>query len=79
MSLTAPNHEGHAAVAAQRSLIQAILGNTIFCAATETPDNHIVKMGMASAACGPILKMIFRNTVLSAAIEAPDYDIVVRH
>jgi len=77
MALTAPNNKGHAAVTAQRPLIKAFLRYAIFCAATETPDNHIVKMGMASAACGPILKMFLRNTVLCPAIEAPDYDLFV--
>jgi hypothetical protein len=77
MALTTPNHKGHAAVAAQRPLIKAILGYAIFCAAAETPDNHIVKVGMASATSGPIMKMYLRNTVLCPAIEAPDYDLVV--
>lgn len=77
MALTTPNHKGHATVAAHRPLIKAVLGYAIFCAAAETPDNHIVKVGMASAARGPIVKMFLRNTVLCTAIEAPDYDLVV--
>jgi hypothetical protein len=77
MALTTPNHKGHATVAAQGPLIKAILGYAIFCAAAETPDNHIVKMGMASAACRPILKVFLRNTVFCTAREAPDYDLVV--
>jgi hypothetical protein len=77
MAFTASNHKGHTAVAAQRPLGEAILGYTIFCAATETPDNHIVKVGVASAARGPIVKMFLRNTVLGTAIEAPDYDLIV--
>jgi hypothetical protein len=77
MTFTASNHKGHAAVAAQRLLGEAILRDAIFSAATEAPDNHIVKVGMASAARGPIVKMFLRNTVLGTAIEAPDYDLVV--
>jgi hypothetical protein len=77
MALTASNHKGYAAVAAQRPLVKAVLGYAIFCAATETPDNHIVKVGMASAARGPIMNMFLRNTILCTAIEAPDYDLIV--
>jgi hypothetical protein len=77
MALTTSHHKGHAAVAAQRPLGEAILRYAIFCAATETPDNHIVQVGMASAARGPIVNMFRRNTVLGTAIEAPDYDLVV--
>jgi hypothetical protein len=77
MALVASNHKGHAAVAAQRPLSEAILRYAIFCAATETPDNHIVKVGMAPAARGPIVKMFLWNTILCTAIEAPDYDLFV--
>jgi hypothetical protein len=79
MPLTTPDDQRHAAFAAQGALAQAILRHAIFRSATETPDNHIVEMGMTSAARGPVVNTVSLNTIPRPAVEAPNYHLIMCH
>ena len=59
--------------------MEAIFRHAIFCSTTETTDNHIVKIGVASATCRPVVKTVSRYTILCSAVEAPDYHLFVCH
>ena len=59
--------------------MEAILRHSIFRFTIETPDNYIIEMSMASAACGPVMKAVLRYAVLCSAGEAPDNHFIVCH
>jgi hypothetical protein len=79
MSCIATNNQRDATFATQRTLVELILGHAIFCSATETPDDHIIKMGMTSAARWPVVKPVLWYTILCTAVEAPDNHLIVGH
>jgi hypothetical protein len=79
MPLTTPDDERHAAFAAQGALAQAILRHAIFRSATETSDNHIIEMGMTSAARGPVVNTVPLYTIPRPAVEAPNYHLLMCH
>jgi hypothetical protein len=65
--------------AANGPLIEPVFRHAVFCSATETTDNHIIKMGMASAARWLVVKPILWYTILCTAVEAPDNHLIVGH
>jgi hypothetical protein len=79
MSGIAADNQRDATFAAQRTLVELILGHAIFCSATETPNDHIIKRGMTSAARWPVVKPVLWYTILCAAVEAPDNHLIVGH
>jgi hypothetical protein len=79
MTLTPSDYEGNAALAAERPLIKASFRHTILCSAVETSDNHIIKMGMTSAARGPVMKAVLLYPVSRSAIKTSYYHPFVRH
>jgi hypothetical protein len=79
MPLTTSDDQKHAAFAAQGALVQAVLRHAIFRSATETSDNHIVEMGMTSAARGSVVNTVPLYTIPRPAVEAPNYHLLMCH
>ena len=79
MPFTTPDDKGDAAFPAQGALVQAILRHAIFRSAAETSDNHIVEMGMTSAARRSIVNTILLDTIPRSTVEASNYHLIMCH